>query len=348
MHILRKTFQLLPWAVAAGFLAGPSCLAQDIHLSQFYETPILRNPALAGIFTGDYRIEAVYRNQWNSVTVPYQTGAVSGEARFPVGHRNDYLTGGLQLTYDVAGSAHFRTSQLLPVINYHKSLNDERDMYLSLGFMAGFTQREFDPSKATFDNQYNNGTFDPTAPNGENILKDDYTYLDMATGLSFSSTLGEDFHWFIGASYYHFNRPKVSFLNDKTVELSEKWEYNAGFSAPLGDFGRLIVEYNQLKQGTYSEIMAGGLVGYTLGIGQGATSQPDMIYGGFFVRWDDAVVPVVKMELGRYALGFSYDVNVSKLAQASHNFGGYELSLSMKGFFNSENSSSHKLRCPRF
>lgn len=322
--------------------------AQDIHLSQFYETPILRNPALAGIFTGDYRVEAVYRNQWSSLTIPYQTGALSGEVRFPVGHRNDYLTGGLQLTYDVAGSARFQTTQLLPVINYHKSLNDEKDMYLSVGFMAGFTQRQFDPAKATFDNQYSNGEFDPTAPSGETMIKDNFNYLDMATGLSFSNTIAEDVHWFIGAAYYHFNRPKVSFLNDKTVELSEKWEYNAGLSAPLGDFGKIILEYNQLRQGTYSEVMAGGLVGYTIQLRQGATDQTNMVYGGLLVRWNDAIVPVIKLDMGSYSIGFSYDVNVSKLAKASQSFGGYELSLSYKGFFASQNSSSHRLRCPRF
>ena len=30
--------------------------AQDIHFSQFFETPLLRNPALAGIFSGDVRL----------------------------------------------------------------------------------------------------------------------------------------------------------------------------------------------------------------------------------------------------------------------------------------------------
>jgi hypothetical protein len=38
--------------------------AQDLHFSQFFETPLLCNPALAGIFTGDYRIQGVYRDQW--------------------------------------------------------------------------------------------------------------------------------------------------------------------------------------------------------------------------------------------------------------------------------------------
>ena len=322
--------------------------AQDIHLSQFYETPLLRNPALAGIFTGDFRIEAVYRNQWSSITIPYQTGALSGEAKFPIGKHNDYITGGLQLTYDVAGSSHFQTTEVLPALNYHKSLSDERNMYLSVGFMGGFTQRQFNPDKLTFDNQYNNGAFDPSAPSGENFAKYGYVYADVATGISFSSTFGENVNWFAGASYYHFNRPKVSFFNDQTIELSPKWEYNAGLSAPLGDFAQLILEYNQLKQGLYSEVIAGGLLGYTLQIRNGAADYTNMLYGGFFVRWDDAIVPVIKLEMHNYEVGFSYDVNISKLSKASQSFGGFEISLAYKGFFSGANSSINKLRCPRF
>jgi type IX secretion system PorP/SprF family membrane protein len=346
MPILRKTLNIV-LLTGVFFFKGYTGMAQDIHLSQFYETPLLRNPALAGIFTGDYRIEAVYRNQWSSITIPYQTTAVSGEAKFPIGQNNDYITGGLQLTYDVAGTSHFQTTQMLPTINYHKSLSDERNMYLSIGFMGGFTQRQFNPAMLTFDNQYNNGAFDPSASSGENFSKFGFTYPDLATGISFSSTIAENINWFIGASYYHFNRPKVSFFGDKTIELSPKWEYNAGLSAPLGDYAKLILEYNQLKQGIYSEVMAGGLLGYRIQLGSGATDQTNMIYGGLFVRWNDAVVPVLKLELDRYEIGFSYDVNVSKLSKASQSFGGFEISLSYKGFFN-HNSSADKLRCPRF
>lgn len=64
--------------------------SQDIHFSQFFETPLLRNPALAGIFGGDFRIQGVYRNQWNSVTVPYQTASLNVEYKLPVGKSDDF------------------------------------------------------------------------------------------------------------------------------------------------------------------------------------------------------------------------------------------------------------------
>ncbi len=64
----------------------------DIHFSQFYETSILRNPALTGVFADDYKFGAYYRNQWNTISNPFQTGLVSAETHAPVSHmNNDFL-----------------------------------------------------------------------------------------------------------------------------------------------------------------------------------------------------------------------------------------------------------------
>src|SRR5436305_12477849 len=79
---------------------------QDLHFSQFYEFPLLRNPALAGIFNGNFRFTAGYRNQWQSVTVPYRTMIVSGECKVLGGlNTGDFVTAGLQATTDIAGDS---------------------------------------------------------------------------------------------------------------------------------------------------------------------------------------------------------------------------------------------------
>jgi len=92
-------------------------LAQDIGFSQFYDQPLLRNPALAGIFNGDVRFSASYRNQWQSVTVPYRTFGVSSEIKFPLQVMNLNVTStlGLEIFRDVAGTSQFSTTQILPV-----------------------------------------------------------------------------------------------------------------------------------------------------------------------------------------------------------------------------------------
>src|SRR5215210_537351 len=84
--------------------------AQDIHFSQFFEAPLLRNPSLAGIYTGDIRVQAVYRDQWRSVTNAYKTGSLNGEYKMPVGKGEDFLTLGLQILYDKAGTVAFTST----------------------------------------------------------------------------------------------------------------------------------------------------------------------------------------------------------------------------------------------
>src|SRR3982751_5724788 len=107
-------------------LSMPST-AQDIHFSQFFEAPLLRNPSLAGIFSGDIRGQAVYRDQWNSITNAYKTGSMNAEYKVPIGKANDFVTAGLQILYDRAGTVSWVSTHILPALNYHKSLGVERN-----------------------------------------------------------------------------------------------------------------------------------------------------------------------------------------------------------------------------
>src|SRR5438552_17653677 len=112
-----------------------SCIsyAQDIGFSQFYEQPLLRNPALAGIFSGDIRLSASYRNQWQSVTVPYRTFGLSSEMKFPLQVMNVDVTAtlGLELFRDVAGTSEFSTTQILTAGNL--SLCTGENSFISCG-----------------------------------------------------------------------------------------------------------------------------------------------------------------------------------------------------------------------
>ncbi len=91
--------------IALIFLLPASTYAQaDIHFSQFYETSILRNPALTGVFENDYKVGAYFRSQWSSITNPYQTALVSAEYRISVSKAsNDYISFGLLGYTDKAG-----------------------------------------------------------------------------------------------------------------------------------------------------------------------------------------------------------------------------------------------------
>ena len=62
-----------------GMMAWGALAAQDIHFSQVDADPVLLNPAYSGFYQGAGRFGLIYRNQWASVSVPYQTFAVTGE-----------------------------------------------------------------------------------------------------------------------------------------------------------------------------------------------------------------------------------------------------------------------------
>ncbi|MGN6247002.1 MAG: PorP/SprF family type IX secretion system membrane protein [Ginsengibacter sp.] len=322
---------------------------QDIHFSQFTETPLLRNPALAGIFSGDLRVQAVFRSQWNSVTVPFQTSSLNAEYKLPVGHGDDFLTIGGAVLYDKAGTIGLTSTSVLPVLNYHKSLSADRNMYLSAGFSAGMVQRRFDPSKMTTNSQYNGTDPDVTLATGENFAQNNFLYFDGSAGLSFNSEIGgnPDDNLYFGVGYHHFNQSaKVSFYNDASVKIDPKWVYSAGVRTTLNDYAYMTWYADYSTQGAYSEIIGGMLYSYKL------DAYPDdpqyIISGGGFLRWDDAFIPVVKMDLKPLTFAVSYDVNISTLKTSSQSRGGFELSLSYQKFLDRDNSSSNSVRCPRF
>src|SRR5688572_27938025 len=150
MKRLKKNIYFLVLA----FGTPLTLFAQDIHFSQFFEAPLWRNPSLAGIFTGDIRAQAVFRDQWNSVTNAYKTASINGEYRLPVGKGDDFVTTGLQFLYDRAGTIGWTTIHALPALTYHKSVSADHNRYLSIGFMGGLVQRSFDRSKMTTNSQY--------------------------------------------------------------------------------------------------------------------------------------------------------------------------------------------------
>lgn len=323
--------------------------AQDVHFSQIFETPLKRNPALAGVFTGDLRLQAVHRSQWNSVTDGYQTSALSGEYKIPVGYTNDFITVGVQLLYDKAGTVNLSTAELLPAVNYHKSLSDERNIYFSAAIMGGVVERKFDLTKVTTNSQYNGGAFDPNLPTGENFSRTGYRYFDGSVGLSLNAQLGEnaDNNIYIAAGYHHFNKPKnLSFFSNTNIEMKPRWVYSLGLRTNVNDYSFFTIQGDYSMQGDYREIVGGAL--YSLRLDDIEDSHK-LLHIGSYVRWSDAIIPVAKLEFKPLTISLSYDVNISPLKKASYGRGGFELALSyIKSLNRSSSSNDPSIRCPRF
>jgi type IX secretion system PorP/SprF family membrane protein len=321
---------------------------QDIHFSQIFETPLLRNPALAGVFSGDIRMQTVYRSQWNSVTNAYRTASANMEYKLPVGETSDFITIGGQFLFDKAGTVDLTSTHILPAVNYHKSLSGDRSMYLSMALMGGWVQRRIDKSKITTNSQFDGNNYNGGLATGETFDKSSYSYFDGTAGLSFNAQLGEnvDNNFYIGAAYHHFNRSKkVSFYSDATVEMKPKWVMSGGIRMSTSDYTYITFEGDYTTQSTNKEIIAGLLYSYKL---DDPTDPKYLIHGGAYMRLNDAIIPVVKIETKPLAIAVSYDINVSGLKKASTGRGGFELSLTYQKYLDKYNSSSNATRCPKF
>ncbi len=328
------------------FLASQLGFAQDINFSQFYDLPLLRNPAIAGLFQGDIRATSAFRSQWQSVTTPYKTFALGLELKRPVGRGDDFITYGMQATSDIAGDSRLSRTQVFPVFNFHKALNGDKNSYLSAGIMGGPVMTRFDPSKLNFDDQFVNGTYSASNPTKEVFSKTSYTYWDAAVGLCLSSKAGEYTRYYIGGGIFHFTKPKVAFQQKNDIVLNTKYVINGGLSYNVSTENQLILYLDYFMQGGARQGQGGLFYGHDLH--QSELNEKVTIYAGLFYRWKDAFVPVVKLDFYKMSIGITYDVNTSKLKAASELRGGYEVTLSYKAFRNSTNSTLDKVRCPAF
>jgi len=338
------------WLITCCLLAFSETRSQDIHFSQFFEAPLLRNPSLAGIFNGDLRFQAVFRRQWAAVTTPYQTGSFNGEYKMPIGMGEDYLTIGGQFVYDKAGTTDFKTLQVLPAINFHKSLSGLKNRYLSVGFMGGYVSRSIDRSKVTTNSQFDGSGYNPSLATGETLINYSLGYWDGSAGISFNTGLGDDDNvnnnLFIGLGYHHFHRPKNSFYRSPGIELDPKWVASAGIRFSLNERSYFTLQADYSKQNSYTEII-GGLM-YTVSLDNDLENSQYEISVGGLLRWKDAMIPVLKLDYKPFAVALSYDINTSLLKTASMGRGGFELSITHVSFFDRYNSTKNSVHCPRF
>ena len=328
-------------AVVALQSMSQSARGQDIHFSQFYETALLRNPSLVGLFAEDYKVSAQYRTQWASLSQPYRTMQLGFETHFPVGRDGkNYLAAGVQGYSDKAGRIAMATTGVYGSVSYNQSLSSNRITYLSLGFVGGTVSKRLDPSKMTFDNQYNGGG------GTDGVDRPQLNYFDLGAGLSLNGSFDEEgnYTYVFGVGAYHFTKPSVTyFIADGAVPLAPRWTAQGATHLSLSDSWSTWVYADVSIQGKSREIIGGGLLRWAP-LNELAQRNIAISAGGFY-RFGDAIAPTVKVEWRGQSLGASYDVNISELKVGTQMRGGLELSACFKGFW--RQGYNDRKMCPR-
>jgi type IX secretion system PorP/SprF family membrane protein len=318
--------------------------AQDPHFSQFFASPLSLNPAFTGLFSGDLRFSANYRNQWSSIATPFVTGTVAADVGIlkSVVPYNDIWGAGLMVLYDQTGGGGLRSSYIGLSTAYHKGLDAEGSKSLAVGFQLALEQKRLDFSKLLFENQLTNQGFDPSMPNGEYIANSSVSYADYNVGLLYNASVGQYGNYYVGASYYHITEPNESFLGDK-YPLRSRFTFHGGGGFAPTPLTRVYLSGLFMRQAGATEADMGGAFGFVI------NNQPmdaNLFYIGSWYRWGDAINPYVGLEINNLHIGISYDINVSALRAASNYRGGLELSLIY--IYEKPGEHSRGINCPKF
>jgi len=299
--------------------------AQDIHFSQFNNSPANLNPALTGVFPGDLRFIGNYRSQWGSVPVPYQTfsGAFDTKLFHSKLGKNAFLGWGVVFNNDVAGDADLTLSQVGGNIAYTRQLSGSVLATVGVQLMAG--QRSVQPNNLTFEEQWNGDVFDPNSPNNDFFSSTSRGLYSISTGFNLHHQVGGTRTKFdLGAGIFHLNQPNTSFMDDADVKLPMKFSPHFVSTFQVGAKMDLRVNAIYSRQTSYQEVVGGAAFRYHLSLEK---NKELAIQGGVATRLKDAFIPSVELQARNWTAGFSYDINTSEFKTASIRRGGPELFL---------------------
>ncbi len=297
--------------------------AQDIHFSQFSSSPLNLAPSNSGLFDGDYRITANYRDQWRAVPVPYSTISFAAEMRNPFKYKQgDYTGAGFLFNHDISGDSRYATTQLYIPVSYQKKLSSDSSLFASIGLQPGITSIGFKTNRLTFDNQYDGDAYNASLSSGENFSAMNKTYFDLNASIGALYLFRPRANVAFSATFSHLTRPRISYFENKNIRLDLKQAYYLGASYPVATKLDVMAEMLYEKQGKYNELLFGGRLSYILSF-----KERQSVNLGFYVRGKDALIGRIGYEVKGLNIGLSYDVNTSKFIAATNKKGGWEVSL---------------------
>lgn len=318
------------------FMAVTAVTAQDPHFTQFHRIPAFYNPAAAGHGVEHIRLSMLYRNQWASVASPFTTQALFFDKQV------SKVGLGANIINNTSGEAGMRQMHLNGMLSYRFAFGENQ---FAAGMQLGLIQKSFDPSKMTFDDQFNgdNGFTNPTA---ETFSYSKLTRPDFGAGIFWTNgKAGEKmFSPFAGAGLMHITQPKESFILEDNY-MPRKITAQAGTAIRMSEHLHITPMAVYASQQASSEIMYGML--FTLPV-----KERNRIETGLLYRQDDALAFYAGYQFNSLMVGASYDMNVSGLSGGP---GAFEFSLTYiplpkakkdKSKNNQEAPSSHKKSGP--
>ena len=314
--MLFITVFLLPWLGSA----------QDIHFSQFYNSPLTLNPAATGNYDGNWRVMNNFRSQWAAVSAPYTTISLGYDHQFYLPNEKDKISAGLIFVNDKSGDLTLTSNKILVSLAFHKKVNKQT---VSFGLQGGFITKAYSTANLSLPDQwiFKQG-FDSNAPTSDTKIGQQASFMDINFGAQWKTTM-DKLEPTVGIALFHLNSPNETFMgNDNKLPL--RMAFNAGAKYHLSDKYFLYPNLLFHQDKKVNEMVIGTHFGINL-----PKNNAEIKYvmfgpyfrGNRFVSSADAIVIALGANIYDFDVGISYDINVSGLKTATQNRGGIEFSI---------------------
>ena len=241
----------------------------------------------------------------------------------------DAISGGLGLLVmnDKAGKGTLTTTNVSMMYAYLRPIT--REFSIGFGAQAGFFQKSIDWSKLTFGDMIDEKRGFVYDTKEVQLLKSK-SNPDFSFGF-----LGYSSKYFFGAALHHITRPDEGLLGESRLPM--KITGHAGATLPIGNKqGRTSISPNVLyqQQQDFRQLNLGMYI-----------NKGDFV-AGIWYRNSDALIIVLGFQQRLFKIGYSYDVTVSKLSNASA--GAHELSFSLQLACKPKSPKYRLIECPSF
>lgn len=329
---MMKRFTL----IAAVFVSAFSSQAQDAHLSMYDAAPLHLNPAMTGVFQGEWRLHAQYRTQWKAVNFkPYTSTLVSYDMSVKK------WGFGVQLSNFRAGIGNYNAFQGTVSTAYTTSMDRKKNHNISFGVQAGLTQKTLEYQLLTFNNQYttnNGGEFNTSLSTNEDFGGQSMIVPVVNAGLLYFFAKQESrINPFIGVSAFNLTQPRETFF-DFDNHLPIRAYAHVGSRINLTETFYVLPKVLYMMQKEFQEITFAADAGYYL------KGSDLYLLAGVVYRNRDAGIITLGAKMDHFVAKIGYDINVSTLTSASSGRGGFEMSFT---YMHQKDRKKTDKICPR-
>lgn len=299
--------------------------AQDIAFSQFFNTPMITNPADLGVIN-DIRTTLSYRNQ------PLYSGQsfISSNFNFsyPMFNRKGQQTMALGFGLITDEAANYMATVGLMLAGSYTIPIDHHQ--LSFGVQAGLFNRQLGNYSLSTISQYQGGVYDPSLPNMENFNRTVFNLPSFAGGVRWTfnearknGSLFEKGH--IGFSMLNINEPVYSFvggLPSNGKALPTRFQLTAGYG-----FGNETWMLMPSIRGTYyrgvAVLQAGGWLKYD----RYEKGQTIEIAIGSWYHSNQYLTAALQCRFVRFLFTASYDFPLTNTSRIFQHNGVIEMTI---------------------